>query len=224
VKLDCRMTVEYPLTLRYLTRISFIPPSVPLEMIKSKSMLQRIHRQSFQVQQIVKLKGKLVFPPKLWWSPTLSPLTWYENWFFHPELKWGRTLIHYKGAQKIFGIDKRYLRAIHHHKLSVERKAQSRWPKYAPYEEDMQLRKQKWNAKYGERNIVKTRPVMWDMAGIKSYTFSTGELQRVTYSKYYNGNCMKGGIFCQLCDWGDTWFMGWGCQRCWLQQKAGNLQ
>lgn len=42
---------------------------------------------------------------------------------------------------------------------------------------------------------------MWDMTGIKAYQFGAADLQRDTYSKYYAGNCMKGGIFCQLCSW-----------------------
>jgi hypothetical protein len=46
---------------------------------------------------------------------------------------------------------------------------------------------------------------MWDMTGIDAYRFGRADLQRVTYSKYYAGNKMKGGIGTQLSGYGVTW-------------------
>ena len=42
---------------------------------------------------------------------------------------------------------------------------------------------------------------MWDMTNIDAYAFSDADLQRLTYSKYYNGNVFKGGVSNQLCGW-----------------------
>ncbi len=49
---------------------------------------------------------------------------------------------------------------------------------------------------------------MWDMTNIGCFGFSDANMQRLTYSKYYNQNCFKGGMFCQLLGWigvGDLW-------------------
>jgi hypothetical protein len=131
-----------------------------------------------------------------------SSLTWFEEWFFHFEWKWGRTITRWLDGEKVFDVDAKILRKIHRNKLALERRIHGRWPKYASYLEDVTLRKPKWNAKYDVKNGVKTRPVMWDMTGIHAYQFGAGDLQRVTFSKYYAGNCVKGGIFVQTCDWG----------------------
>ena len=39
------------------------------------------------------------------------------------------------------------------------------------------------------------RVVMWDMTNIPAYAFSDADLNRFTYSIYYDMNCFKGGIF-----------------------------
>ena len=37
------------------------------------------------------------------------------------------------------------------------------------------------------------------MSDISAFGFSDPDLQRLTYSKYYNGNVLKGGVGVQLC-------------------------
>lgn len=139
-----------------------------------------------------------------------SSLTWYEEWFFHFEFKWGRTLTRWVDAQDAFDIKPMYLRQIHRRKLSLEKRAQERlWPKFLSYDEDVCLRNPKWQLKYRERNGKKIRPVMWDMTGIKAYAFGAADNQRDTYSKYYAGNCFKGGIFIQLSGWLGVHYL-WG--------------
>ena len=59
--------------------------------------------------------------------------------------------------------------------------------------------------KYEDGPAGKVRLIMWDMTGIDAYRFGRADLQRVTYSKYYAGNKMKGGIGNQLCGHGVTW-------------------
>jgi hypothetical protein len=89
-------------------------------------------------------------------------------------------------------------------KYQLESKARQRWPAYASHEEDLKLRKPKWNEKYRRDERI----VMWDMANIEATSFSDADLQRLTYSKYYNQNCFKDGVFIQLLGWigvGDLW-------------------
>jgi hypothetical protein len=130
-----------------------------------------------------------------------TSLTWYEEWVFHFEWKYGRTLTRWTDAAKSFGPAQWILREICRQKLHLERRIHVLWPKFVSYQEDCLLRKPKWELKYGERNGVKTRIIMWDMTGIRSYQFGGAKVQRDTYSKYYAGNCFKGGIFTQLCGW-----------------------
>ena len=102
------------------------------------------------------------------------------------------------------------MRAIFCQKLALVKRARRRWGYFVTYDEDVRLRKDKWNIKYRERDGVKTRVIMWDMTGVDAYRFGASELQRNhTYSKYYAGNCFKGGIGIQLCSWGLTWSL-WG--------------
>ena len=42
---------------------------------------------------------------------------------------------------------------------------------------------------------------MSDMTNIDAYGILDADLQRLTYSKYYNDNVFKGGVFTQLCNW-----------------------
>ena len=135
-----------------------------------------------------------------------SSLTWYEEWFFHFEFVWGRTLTRWVDAASEcnLGIQPKYLLDIHRHKLQLARRTRDLWPKYASYQEDCCLRKTKWNAKYGEDHGEKRRPVFWDMTGIKAYQFGAADTNGNTYSKYYSGNVFKGGIFTQCCGWMGT--------------------
>jgi hypothetical protein len=131
-----------------------------------------------------------------------SSLTWYEEWVFHFEWKYGRTFQRWLDASKLLGPHPHTLRSIIRQKLKLERRIHSLWPKFVSYDEDCALRKPKWDLKYGERNGNKTRVIMWDMTGVKSYQFGAATVQQDTYSKYYASNCFKGGIFTQLCGWG----------------------
>ena len=89
-------------------------------------------------------------------------------------------------------------------KLALLNRARNRWPIFASYEEDMALRKPKWNHKLRERKGKKFRIIFWDMTGIKTYKFSAADKQRVTWSKYYATNCVKGAGGIQPCTWGVT--------------------
>lgn len=121
----------------------------------------------------------------------------------HFEYKWGRTLTRLWDAEQVYGPNRRYLRKVIGDKYEIERRARDSWPVYASHEEDVEIRKDKWDLKYPNERIV-----MWDMTNINAYGFSDADLQRLTYSKYYNGNVFKGGVFTQLCGWigtADLW-------------------
>ena len=75
-------------------------------------------------------------------------LTWFEEWFFHFEYKWGRTITRLLDAKKIYGPDERYLRKVIVRKYAIERHAKLIWPMYASYAEDCEMHRSKWNVKY----------------------------------------------------------------------------
>ena len=138
-----------------------------------------------------------------------TPLTWYEEWFFFAEMIYGRSFVKWWQTTDKYGPHASYMRRIFRQKLALVKRARRRWGYFVTYDEDVQLRKDKWNIKYRERDGRKTRVIMWDMTGIEAYRFGAAELQRNTYSKYYGGNYFKGGIGIQLCSWGLTWPL-WG--------------
>ena len=129
-----------------------------------------------------------------------SSLTWYEEWFMHFEIQWGRTLTRLDDTVAVYGIHRRDATVIMEHKIDMEFLAQQSWPPYASYTEDLLLRnRKKWGNKYNDE-----RPIMWDMTNIPAYAFTDTDLQRLTYSDYYGMNCFKGGVFVQLCGWMGT--------------------
>ena len=92
-------------------------------------------------------------------------------------------------------------------KLALVKRARSRWPTFVTYKEDKMLRNEKWNIKLRETDEKKYRITMWDMTGIASYKFGAADLQRVTFSKYYASNCMKGGVGIHPCGWLVAWLL-----------------
>ncbi|KAL9186550.1 hypothetical protein ACHAXT_005788 [Thalassiosira profunda] len=124
-------------------------------------------------------------------------LTWLEAWFMHFEYKWGRTFARKPDISAVYGPDPKYLRQEINLKYSMERHARNVWPTYVSYDEDVSLRdNEKWGRKYDGLRIV-----MWDMTNIPAFGFSDADFNRMTYSKYYNQNCFKGGVGNQLCGW-----------------------
>ena len=54
----------------------------------------------------------------------------------------------------------------------LESKTRKRWPIYALHEEDLVMRKHKWNEKYGRGQRI----VVWDMINIGCFGFSESDL------------------------------------------------
>lgn len=111
-----------------------------------------------------------------------TPLTWYEEWFFFAEWIYGRSMMKWWQATKLYGPDDESMRAVFRQKLALVKRARRRWGYFVSYDEDIKLRKEKWNIKYRERDGEKTRVVMWDMTGIETYRFGAADLQRNTAS------------------------------------------
>ena len=89
-------------------------------------------------------------------------------------------------AEKTYGPQINILTKVIKSKYSIECQARQIWPAYTSYEEDKEIRKDKWDLKYTNERLV-----MWDMTDIGAYDFSDADLQRLTNSKYYNGNVLK---------------------------------
>ena len=128
-------------------------------------------------------------------------LTWYEKWFCHFEYKWGRTATRMIDLSAIYGPHRRFLHRVISDKYNIERQARDSWPRYVTLEEDEVLRKPGWELKFGDNGRGKIRIVFWDMTNVPAYAFSDPDLNRITYSKYYNQNCFKGEVGLQLCGW-----------------------
>ena len=128
-------------------------------------------------------------------------MTWYEEWFFYFEFCWGRTLTRWEDAasEKNYGLNIEYLMYVFDEKVNLVLRARSSWSKYATLEEDISLRKEKWNSRYNNQRVV-----FWDNTNVKMYKPSSASLQESTWSSYYNMNCAKGGVFIQLCGWVGT--------------------
>ena len=127
-----------------------------------------------------------------------SSLTWFEEWFLSLEWTWGRTLTRWVdvAAEANYGVKEEKCRHIHRTKLALARRAVASWPRFCTHDEDVRLRKLKWKAKY-----ALMRMMYHDMTGIGAYRFGASDIQNLTYSEYYGGNVLKGGVFTQCGGW-----------------------
>ena len=133
-------------------------------------------------------------------------LTWYEEWFLFFEYLWGRTHSRLEDLAAIYRIHsgKRMIYKIIQQKMEMVLSCRDSWPTYVSFEEDKELRDEKWDLKYNGLRIV-----MWDDTNVPFNFKPSGALnQRITFSSYYAMNCAKGGVFLQLCGWlgvGELW-------------------
>ena len=101
-------------------------------------------------------------------------------------------------AQNNTGITDQTLRLVVDQKRQIVLDCREMWPKYASFEEDFALMKDRWKKRYAGK-----RDVFWDDTNISfNYKPSDADTQRMTYSAYYGENCAKAGVFVQLCGWG----------------------
>ena len=103
----------------------------------------------------------------------------------------------WKDAGVLYNIREDVLRSIFDFRLFLVLKCRCSWPLYASHNEDVRLRKEKWNERYEKHRVV-----MWDDTNITlGHKPGDAQLQRLTYSSYYGENCAKGGVALQLCGW-----------------------
>ena len=102
-------------------------------------------------------------------------------------------------SKQHYGIKGGGLRTVFDNKLRTILNARDGWPNYATYEEDKVYRNEYWHVRYTDERVV-----MWDNTNIPSDKFGNADLQAATFSKYYNMNCCKGGVFLQTCRWMGT--------------------
>jgi hypothetical protein len=134
---------------------------------------------------------------------TVTNLTWFEEYFLYFERIWGRTATRWADCENKYKISEKSCRRIFDSKLNLHVQCRKKWPRFAKYMEDTELKKQQWSNDYGERRII-----MWDNTDISIPKPSDAEAQRLTYSPYYGGNVAKGSIFIQPCGWmgtGELW-------------------
>ena len=123
-------------------------------------------------------------------------LSWLESWILYYEFVYGRTHKRMRDYAKQWNINTDMVRAVVKEKLAMVIKVRQAWPKFVSIDEDESLRKSHWNEKMSGKRI---RMIMHDMTDVPIDQPGDSELNRATFSKYYGGNCGKGGIFTQLC-------------------------
>ena len=125
-----------------------------------------------------------------------TSLTWFEEWFLYLEWEYNRTNIRQQDLEAEWGIDHKYINKVKDCKAALCMAAFRSWPRFASFEEDMELRDSlKW-ARY-----ILYRVIQWDMTNIPAPSFADASLYRSTFSQYYGMNCLKSGVGMQLCGW-----------------------
>ena len=130
---------------------------------------------------------------------TVSKMTWLEEVVLFHEVARGRA----KGRIQDFEAeydcsDKPLLNAIRH-RLRKVLDCRERWPMYASYAEDAQLRDPSWSRHFDPEKGH--RVVMHDTTNIPLPNPSSGDLNRALYNQYYSMCCAKAGVAVQLCCW-----------------------
>jgi DDE superfamily endonuclease len=128
-----------------------------------------------------------------------SKLTWLEEWLILFEVLWSKSCGRWVDLEAKYNVSPRCLRRIFDNKLKTHVRCREKWPRYAIHNEDLLLRKSKWNEWYSEKRLI-----MWDNTNVPIKKPSSPDAQRNTYSKYYAGNVAKGGVFIQPCGWMGT--------------------
>ena len=96
-----------------------------------------------------------------------SSMTWFEEWFYYFEYKYGHTNIRQIDMESAWEMHHFALNQIKDCKLALDAAGLESWPPYASLKEDEDLRnKEKWKHYDGQR------VVMWDMTNIPAYKFT----------------------------------------------------
>jgi DDE superfamily endonuclease len=129
---------------------------------------------------------------------TVSQLTWIQEWLVYLECAWCKSCVRWVDLALRYKAPIVSLREIFDFKTAmVKTCVLDTWPRFVTFDEDISMRKDKWNDYYHGKRII-----MWDNTNINMcFKPSVFETQRSTYSQYYGGNVAKGGVFIQPCGW-----------------------
>lgn len=128
-----------------------------------------------------------------------SHLTWFEEWVLYFEWLYGHGSHRMESIARTFKTNTTTLRMILRSKVQLVKGAMDRWPKFVSLEEDRALMNKKWKVKYKNMRVV-----FWDNTNVSVPESSNPNINRHTYSHYYNGTVAKGAVFLQLCGWMGT--------------------
>jgi DDE superfamily endonuclease len=131
---------------------------------------------------------------------TTTHLTWLEEWFIYYEVVWCKHSTRWVDLAIRYNVSSKTVRNIFINKLTIHINARAAWPIFVTCEEDIKVRKHKWNIHYANKRVI-----LWDNTSVPfTYKPSASDIQRNTYSMYYAGNVAKGGVFIQPCGWMGT--------------------
>jgi hypothetical protein len=156
-------------------------------------------------------------------STASTYLTWFEEWFIYLEVVNGKTWTRWEDllSKNMFDVAESAFHKIIDSKLNLIKRCRTSWPRYASHEEDLFLRDNKWNEKYGNKRCI----MLDDTNGPFTFKPSIAMNQRSTWSSYYGSNCAKGGVFLQYCGWmGVSEYYGGAISDSLYVEKTGILK
>ena len=149
---------------------------------------------------------------------TTTLLTWFEEWMMYFEWVWGRQSTTTKSLAKNYKTSKSTAERILEDKRWKVLDAMRRWPRFASFEEDWELRSERWWRKYRKD----ARVIFWDDTNIAAVSPSDADTNRSWFSYYYDATVAKGAVFLQLCGWMGCWELWAGAiSNTDYQQSAG---
>ena len=120
-----------------------------------------------------------------------SYLSWFEEWFLDFQWVWGREATRMTSLARAFDTSHATVRRILRVKLAQIKAAMGTWPRFVSLEEDRTLMKSQWRKRYDDMRVI-----FWDKTNIDVPASSDPNINRHTYSHYYNGTVAKGARCC----------------------------
>jgi hypothetical protein len=172
-------------------------PSVTLEQLTAKEVKRRT---GFRDLMQLLAYSAIVYAGHLEeMTKTVTKMTWLEELLFFYEFSWGRTNVRMQEKEREYDCVYNTLMKALQYRLRWELDCRVRWPMYASYEEDAELRDPSWNRHFDP--VSGHRVVMHDTTNIPLPSPSSGDLNRALHNQYYNMCCAKAGVAVQLCCW-----------------------
>jgi hypothetical protein len=129
-----------------------------------------------------------------------SSLTWFEEWLLFFQWICGRETHRMESLARTFKSNTTTIRMIIQRKTEQIKNTMEMWPKFVSINEDRALMLNKWKLKYENMRIL-----FWDNTNVDVPASADPNINRHTYSHYYNGTVAKGAVFLRICGWMGTW-------------------